>query len=120
MQPAHILRFVNVAIAYVFNARIRHLSRWYGIAAADSAWINHAREANKFGTLINGDLFFTHHMQVAVDQYLVNRLVNVPLKVLLALAPPFPLNVLPPEASTSARALPNTPANSAAQYQSQN
>lgn len=67
------MRFVNVAIAYVFNARIRHLSRWYGIAAADSAWINHAREANKFGTLINGNLFFTHHMQVAVDQYLVNR-----------------------------------------------
>ena len=67
------MRFVNVAIAYVFNARIRHLSRRYGIAAADSAWINHAREANKFGTLINGNLFFTHHMQVAVDQYLVNR-----------------------------------------------
>ena len=31
------------------------------------------------------------------------------LLALLALAPPFPLNVLPPEASTSARALPNTP-----------
>ena len=34
---------------------------------------------------------------------------TVPLKVLLALAPPFPLNVLPPEASTSARTLPNSP-----------
>ncbi len=58
-------------------------------------------------------------MQVAVDQYLVNRHRQRTAKVLLALAPPFPLNVLPPEASHRHERYQTTPANSAAQYQSQ-
>ncbi len=53
-------------------------------------------------------------MQVAVDQYLVNRHRNVPLKVLLALAPPFPLNVLPRRLRHRHERYQTAPANSAA------
>ncbi|MNT79132.1 hypothetical protein D3C72_2184380 [compost metagenome] len=62
MQPAHILRFVDVAVADVLNARIRHLGGRYGVGATDGARVNHTGEANEFSALIDGDLFFTHNM----------------------------------------------------------
>ncbi len=67
------MRFIDIAVPDVLNARIRHLGRRNGVGAADGARVNHAREANEFSALVDGDLFFTHNVQVAVNQNLVNR-----------------------------------------------
>ncbi|MNL52974.1 hypothetical protein D3C87_1761900 [compost metagenome] len=62
MQPAHILRFIDIAVTDVLNTRIRHLSGRHGVAATDGARVNHTGEANELSALIDGDLFFTHNM----------------------------------------------------------
>ncbi|BCQ39114.1 hypothetical protein ERHA54_17170 [Erwinia rhapontici] len=72
MQPAHILRLIDIAVTDVLNAGISHLGGNNTVAGANRAWVNHTGEADKLCSLINFNLFLTDHIQVAIRQYLVN------------------------------------------------
>ena len=56
LQPPHVLRFVDIAIAYVLDARIGHLSRRHGVLRGNRARIHDTGETNELGALIDRDL----------------------------------------------------------------
>src|SRR6478736_7584150 len=56
LEPAHGLGFVDEALAAVLDARIGHLGRQDGVAATDLARVDHAREADEFGALVDQHL----------------------------------------------------------------
>src|SRR5690606_2780755 len=65
-QPAHRLRFVDIARAAVVDACIGHLGGAHGVRRHDAGGIHHTGEAQRFGVLADADLLLARYHEIAV------------------------------------------------------
>lgn len=73
LQPTHVLRLVDIAVADILDTCIGDLGRRHGVLPSDRAQVDYPGEADELGALVDGDLLLAAYPQVTVGQHLDHR-----------------------------------------------